>query len=91
MTTSSFVSTGSSGSASPSASTGFIVFSPSASLLWPIILDMTKPFYIEKLVTSAENTTNTKILKDTIWIAGILFPSLDKTWQYMLGISDWAQ
>ena len=49
---------------------------------------MTKSFYIGKLVTSADNTNVKKTLKDSIWIARVFFPSLDKAWQYMLGIPD---
>ncbi len=43
-----------------------IVSPPFAGPLLPVILDMTKPFYIGKPVTSANNTTLTKILKGTI-------------------------
>ncbi len=90
MTTGFFASAGTSFSMSADlfASASPIVPSLFAGPLLPIILDMTKPFHIRKPVTSADNTTITKILKGTIWIGGILFPFLDKTWQYMLGIPD---
>lgn len=61
-----------------STSTGLIVLSPSTGLLLLVVLDMTKLIYIRKLVTSADNTTTTKILKGTRLIAGIFFLSLDK-------------
>lgn len=44
----------------------FIVFLLFASFLVPVILNMTKLFYIEKLVINIDNTTITKTLKDTI-------------------------
>lgn len=69
-----------SASADPSASAGLIIPPPSAGPLLPVVLDMTKSFHIGKPVTSADNTTATKILKGTIWIAGVPFPSLDKAW-----------
>ena len=84
MTTSSSASLGS------SASAGLIVFPLSAGLLLPVVLDMTKPFYIRKPVTNADNTTATKTLRGTIWITGVPFVSLNKAWQYMLGIPDLA-
>lgn len=67
-----------------------IIPSPSTSLLLPVVLNMTKFFYIREPVTIANNNTIANILKDTIWIAGVPFPSLDKAWQYMLGISNHA-
>ena len=72
----------------PSAGSGLMARSPLASSLLPIILHMTKPFHIKKLVTRADNTSTIKILKSTIWIAGVPSSTLNKTWQYMLGISD---
>lgn len=77
-------------SAKPSASASSIIPSPSASPLLPLVLDMTKPFHIGKRITSIDNITIIKILKDTIWIARIPFLLLDKAWQYMLGILDHA-
>lgn len=77
-----FMSADSSTSASP------IVFFLSSSPLLLIVLDITKLFHIRKLVTHANNTTVVKILKGIIWITKISFPSLDKAWQYMLGILD---
>ncbi len=53
-------------SADFSASAGSIVPSPSTGSLLPIVLNMTKPFYIRKPVTSADNTTVAKILKGKI-------------------------
>ena len=82
------MTTGSSASAGPSASAGLIIPSPSAGLLLPVVLDMSKPFHIGKLVTSADNTTAMKTLKGTIWIAGVPFSSLNKAGQYMLDILD---
>ena len=75
-------------SADPPASAGLIISSPSAGLLLPVILDMSKRFYIGKPVTNADNTTTMKTLKGTIWIARVSFPFLDKAWQYLLGIPD---
>ena len=49
---------------------------------------MTKPFYLWKLVTSADNTTIMKILKSTIWITEVPFSTFDKAWQYIMGIPD---
>lgn len=51
---------------------------------------MIKPFSIQKLVTSTNNKTATNILKGIIWIAKVIFCSLDKTWQYMLAIPSLA-
>lgn len=73
---------------SSSTSAGFIISLPSTSFLLVVILDMTKPFHIKKPVISANNTTSRKTLKGIIWIVGILFPSLNEAWQYMLGIPD---
>ena len=70
------------------ASAKLIVLSPSSGLLLLVILNMTKPFHIGKPVTSADITTATKPLKDIIWIFGVLFSFLDKSWQYMIGISN---
>lgn len=84
----SFASADPSVSVKLSMSTEFISLSTSASLLLPIILDITRFFYIGKPVTSANNTTITKILKGTIWVVGVLFLFLDKAWQYILGIPD---
>ena len=72
----------------PSAESGFTTHSLSASPLLLIVLDMTKPFHIRKPVTSADNITIMKILKGTIWIAGIPFSILDKVWQYIMSIPD---
>lgn len=82
MTTSLFAFAGS------SASACFIISSPSAGLLLPVVLYMTKFFHKKKSVTSTDNTTTTKILKGIIKIAKVLFFSLDKTWQYILDILD---
>ncbi len=75
-------------SANTFAFAGPIFPSPFAGLLLLVILNMTKPFNIGKSVTSVNNITIAKILKDIIWIARVLFLSLYKTWQYMLGIPD---
>lgn len=72
--------TGFSMSANSFASIGPIIPSLSIGPLLPVVLDIIKLFHIEKPVTSADNTTIAKILKDTIWISGVLFPSLDKAW-----------
>ena len=77
MTKCSFASVG------PSASAGLIVSLPSAGLVLLVVLDMTKPFYNRKLITTADNTIATKTLKGTIWIAGVSFSFLDKAWQYI--------
>lgn len=82
--------TGFSISASFFTSVNFIFFLSSTGFLLPVLLDITMFFHIEKQVTNADNTTATKTLKDIIWISGIFFPLLDKTWQYMLGIPDMA-
>lgn len=82
MTTSSSASTG------PSMSARLIVYPASAGLLLPVVLDIIKPFYIKKAVTSANNATVMKTLKGTVWIVRLFFPFPDKTWQYMLGILD---
>lgn len=52
--------------AGPSVFAGLIVFLLSAGFLLLIILDMTKFFYIKKLVTSTNDIIIIKILKDTI-------------------------
>lgn len=52
--------------ASPFASASFILFSPSASPLLPVVHDIIKPFYIRKSVTSIDNTTTLKTLKSII-------------------------
>lgn len=71
------------------ASAGLFIFaSPFAGALMLIVLYMTKFFYIGKLITSANNTIAMKTTKSTIWVAGVPFPSVDKVWQYILGISD---
>lgn len=81
---------------SPSASIGFstsanpIIPSLFIGLLLPVVLDITKLFYIGEPVTIADNRIIANILKDIIWIAGVSFSSLDKAWQYILGISDHA-
>ncbi len=49
---------------------------------------MAKPFFIGKPVTTLDNTTVRIYIKATIWIGGVPFPSLDKVWEYMVGISD---
>lgn len=53
-------------SADPSMSVGLIVSLLSAGLLLLVVLNMTKLFYIGKPVTSANNITITKTLKDII-------------------------
>lgn len=65
--------------------------SASAGPLMPVVQDMTKPFYIGKPVTGADNTTTLMFTKETLWIGGVPFPSLDEAWRYMLGISDQSQ
>ncbi len=49
---------------------------------------MAKPFFIGKPVTALDNTTVRMYIKAIIWISGVPFPSLDKAWEYMLGIPD---
>ena len=71
--------------ADPLVPTGLILF-PHTGL--PVIQDMTKPFFIGKLVTAVNHTTAQMYTKDTIWIGNIPFASLDKAWQYMLEILD---
>ena len=66
MTTASSISAGPFASAGPFVFTGLIVFSPSAGLLLPVLLDMSNSFYIGKPVTSADNTTAMKTLKGII-------------------------
>ena len=41
---------------------------------------MIKFFYIRKPVTGANNIIAFMYTKKTLWIGGILFPSLDNTW-----------
>lgn len=53
-------------SASFFAFISLIVFLLFADLLFLFILDMTKSFYIKKLITSINNITTMKILKSTI-------------------------
>lgn len=48
------------------ASAGLIILFLSTGFLLPVILDITKSFYIEKSVINADNTIATKIPKDTI-------------------------
>ena len=48
--------------------------------------DMTKPFFIKKSVQTVDNIIGQIYTKGTIWIDGIPFASLDKAWQYILGI-----
>lgn len=71
--------------ADPPASTSLVLSSHTGL---SIIQDMIKPFFIGKPVTIADNTISWIYTKDTIWINGVPFPSLDKTRQYMLGIPD---
>lgn len=47
-------------------SAGIIVFSPSANVLMPILLYITKPFYNRKLIIYADNTTTIKTTNSTI-------------------------
>lgn len=49
-----------------SMSTGLIVLLPFADFLLLVVLNMIKFFYIRKPVTSIDNITATKALKDTI-------------------------
>lgn len=67
----------------PLASAYFVI-SPHLGL--PIIQDMTKPFFIKKLVIATDNTIVQIYSKDTILIDGIPFLSLDKAWPYILDI-----
>lgn len=53
-------------STNPFTFVGPIVHLPSSDLLLLIKLDITKPFYIRKSVTSADNIIVIKILKSTI-------------------------
>lgn len=53
-------------SASSSTSASFIIFLSFASFLLPVILNMTKLFYIRKPITSANYTTIIKTVKDII-------------------------
>ena len=70
---------------------GLIVPLPSACFLLPVVLNIIKPFHIEKPVISVDNTTVIKTLKGTIWIAKVVFSSLNKAWQYMLCIPNPAE
>lgn len=63
-----------------------LIPSPSACPVIPVIQDMTKPFFIEKQVISVNNTTVQIYDKHTILVGSILFPGLDKSWWYILGI-----
>ena len=63
-----------------------IILLPFIGPLMPVLLNITKPFHIKKPIISTNNTMVTKILKNIIWIAKVLFPFLNKAWQYMLGI-----
>lgn len=80
-------------SADPSKSTKFSIFasfnthSLSADALMSIILKKTKFFYIKKPVISIDNTTAMKTRKCTIWIAKVLFFSLNRVCHYILDIS----
>ncbi len=47
---------------------------------------MTKPFFIRKPVIALDSTNAQIYIKAIIWINGIPFLSLDKAWEYMLGI-----
>lgn len=47
---------------------------------------MTKSLFIGKPVTATNNTNAQIYTKSIIWIDCIPFPSLDKAWQYILGI-----
>lgn len=97
----SYLFAGSSALAGLSAPTGLLapanVFAPADFLLLaglvlspytglPGIQDINKPFFIRKLVTAVNNTTAQIYTKGIIWIGGVPFVSLDKAWQYMLGI-----
>lgn len=62
-----------------STSAGLIVSLLTADFLLSILLDINKLFYIKKLVTSADNTTITKTLKNTTRIVMVFFLSLDIT------------
>lgn len=77
MTIDSSVSVGLYVSTSFSISAGLIIPSTCAGFLLPVILDITKLFYIGKPIISASNITAVKTLKGIIWIAGVSFPSLD--------------
>ncbi len=95
------MSVGSSASAGPSTLAGFwaptnvpmpadlptpvgLVLSPHACL--PVVQDRTKPFFIGKPVIALDNTTARMYTKSTIWISGVPFSSLDKAWEYIVGI-----
>lgn len=61
-----------------SAFVATIVFLLSVTFLLPVILDMTKSFYIKKRVTSIHNITDKTILKSIIYNARVFFSSLEK-------------
>lgn len=63
-----------------------LIFFPSASLWMLVVQDMIKAFYIGKPVTGADNISTVIYTKETLWISGVLFPSLDDAWQYILTI-----
>ena len=90
MITSSFTSAISFAFANLFASTGFIIFLPLISCLIPVILNMTRLFNIGKPVISADNKSGIKTTKDIIWVARVLFPFINKVWQYMLDIPNLA-
>lgn len=77
MTIASSMFIGFSALANPSMPTG-LVPPPHASL--PVIQNITKPFFIKKLVTVVNNITTLIYIKGIIWIGGVLFASLDKVW-----------
>ncbi len=59
---------------------GLVPF-PHAGLL--VVQDITKPFFIRKLVTAFDNTTAQIYIQARIWIGGILSISLNKAWEYI--------
>lgn len=52
----------------------------------PIIKELSKSFYLEKLVTSHDFSTLRLHMKRTIWVDGIVFNLVNSSWQYIFGI-----
>lgn len=69
---------------------GLVLF-PSTILLILVVQDMTKFFYIGKLITSADNTKALINMKEILWIGRVPFPFLDNAQQYILTISNKLQ
>lgn len=76
MTTRFFASVNAFTSINSSGSAGLVSF-PFAGLLMPVIQDMTKLFYIGKLVICTNNIIALIYTKRTLWIGRIPFAFLD--------------